>query len=79
MEEDNLTVALHRPEQVLMRFFDNNTEYLGGSMVKLGHRLSMRLEVPNNEDGMSLKYTKEMISKYDIWFVLLWEVNCCCR
>lgn len=51
MEEDNLTLVLQKPEQVLMRFFDNETELQGGSTVRLGQKLHMRLEVPNNKDG----------------------------
>lgn len=62
MDEDNLTVVLNKPDQVLMRFFDNDTEYLGGSTVKLGKKLNMRLEVPGNEDGKA----KDLVNRHDI-------------
>jgi len=40
MDTDNATVVVNKPDSVLMRFYDNDTELVAGSTVKLGHKLN---------------------------------------
>jgi len=62
MDTDNATVVINKPDSVLMRFYDNDTELVAGSTVKLGHKLNMRLEVVNNVDGKCVMFFIVMLS-----------------